>query len=93
METCRCVGIPSRFVSGYQYMDEAPSKYELHAWTEVFIPGFGWRGFDPSGCGLINHHYVALASSSKSELVAPVRGSFVGPSNLESKLDWHVEIT
>ena len=93
METCRCVGIPSRFVSGYQFIDEAPEKYELHAWTEVFIPGFGWRGFDPSGCGLINHNYVALASSSsKSELVAPVRGSFVGPSNLKNELKWNIEI-
>jgi len=94
METCRCVGIPSRFVSGYQFMDQPTDKYELHAWTEVFIPGFGWRGFDPSGCGLINHNYVALASSSsKSELVAPVRGSFVGPSNLKNELKWNIEIT
>ena len=93
MEACRCVGIPSRFVSGYQFMDQAPDKYELHAWTEVFIPGFGWRGFDPSGCGLINHNYVALASSSKSEHVAPVRGSFVGPSDLKSELEWNIDIT
>ena len=93
METCRCVGIPSRFVSGYQFMDQAPDKYELHAWTEVFIPGFGWRGFDPSGCGLINNNYVALASSSESELVSPVRGSFVGPSNIKSELKWNIEIT
>ena len=93
MEACRCVGIPSRFVSGYQFMDQAPDKYELHAWTEVFIPGFGWRGFDPSGCGLINHNYVTLASSSKSEHVAPVRGSFVGPSNLKSELEWNIDIT
>jgi len=93
METCRCVGIPSRFVSGYQFMDHPPDKYELHAWTEVFIPGLGWRGFDPSGCGLINDNYVALASSSKSELVAPVRGSFVGPSKLKSELQWKIEIT
>ena len=92
MEACRCVGIPSRFVSGYQFMDQAPSKYELHAWTEVFIPGFGWRGFDPSGCGLINHNYVALASSSKSEQVAPVKGSFVGPSKLKSELNWNIKI-
>ncbi|MBW3042342.1 transglutaminase family protein [Prochlorococcus marinus] len=93
METCRCVGIPSRFVSGYQFMDQPPEKYELHAWTEVFIPGFGWRGFDPSSCGLINHNYVSIASSSsKSELVAPVRGSFFGPSNLKSKLEWSIEI-
>ncbi len=93
MEACRCVGIPSRFVSGYQFMDKPPDKYELHAWTEVFIPGLGWRGFDPSGSGLINHNYIALASSSKSELVAPVRGSFVGPSNLKSELKWNIEIT
>ena len=93
MEACRCVGIPSRFVSGYQFMDQAPDKYELHAWTEVFIPGFGWRGFDPSGCGLINHNYVALASSSKSEHVAPVRGSFVGASDLKSELEWNIDIT
>ena len=93
MESCRCVGIPSRFVSGYQFMEQPPDKYELHAWTEVFIPGFGWRGFDPSGSGLINHNYIALASSSKSELVAPVRGSFVGPSKLKSELKWNIEIT
>ena len=93
METCRCVGIPSRFVSGYQFMEQPPDKYELHAWTEVFIPGFGWRGFDPSGPGLVNHNYIALASSSKSELVAPVRGSFVGPSKLKSELKWNIEIT
>tara|TARA_Y100001968_G_scaffold320842_1_gene354391 strand:+ start:534 stop:1382 length:849 start_codon:yes stop_codon:yes gene_type:complete len=93
METCRCVGIPSRFVSGYQFMDESPEKYELHAWTEVFIPGFGWRGFDSSGCGLINHNYIALASSSSSsDLVAPVRGTFVGPTDLKSELAWSIEI-
>ena len=93
METCRCVGIPSRFVSGYQFMDQPPEKYELHAWTEVFIPGFGWRGFDPSGSGLINHNYIALASSSVSDLVAPVRGSFIGPSKVKSALEWKIEIT
>jgi len=92
MESCRCVGIPSRFVSGYQFMDKSSEKYELHAWTELFIPGFGWRGFDPSGSGLINHNYVALASSSKPQLVAPVRGSFVGPSNLRSSLEWNIDI-
>ena len=92
MEASRCVGIPSRFVSGYQFMDQPPEKYELHAWTEVFIPGFGWRGFDPSGCGLINSKYITLASSSKSELVAPVRGSFSGSPGLKSELKWNIEI-
>ena len=40
METCRFVGIPSRFVSGYQFKDLLLEKYKLQAWTEVFIPGF-----------------------------------------------------
>ena len=93
METCRCVGIPSRFVSGYQFMDQPTEKYELHAWTEIFIPGFGWRGFDPSGCGLINNRYITLASASKSDHVAPVRGSFVGTPNLKSELKWDIQIT
>ena len=92
METCRSVGIPSRFVSGYQFMDQTPEKYELHAWTEIFIPGFGWRGFDPSGCGLINNKYIALASASNSDFVAPVRGSFVGIPNLKSELEWDIQI-
>ena len=92
MEACRSVGIPSRFVSGYQFMDKPPPKYELHAWTEIFIPGFGWRGFDPSGCGLINDKYITLASSHKSEFVAPVRGSFLGTPNLKNELDWNIQI-
>ena len=92
MEASRCVGIPSRFVSGYQFMDQPPEKYELHAWTEIFIPGFGWRGFDPSGCGLINSKYITLASSTKSELVAPVRGSFTGSQDLKNELHWNIQI-
>ncbi len=92
METCRSVGIPSRFVSGYQFMDQPSEKYELHAWTEVFIPGFGWRGFDPSGGGLINEKYISLASSSQSEFVSPVRGSFVGKPNMKSELKWEIQI-
>ncbi len=87
METCRCVGIPSRFVSRYQFIDQPPDKHELHAWTEVFIPSFGWRGFDPSCCALINHNYVAFSSSSKSELAAPVRGGYEGLSELKCDIE------
>ena len=46
----------------------------------------------------MNQNYVALASSSSSssskpELVEPVRGIFVGPSNIKSELKWDIEIT
>ncbi len=92
METCRCVDVPSQFVSGYQFMDQPHEKYELHAWTEIFIFGFGWRGFYPSDCGLINEKYITLASTSKSDLVVTVRGSFVGSPNLKSELKLNIQI-
>ena len=68
-------------------MESFTDKYELHEWKEVFIPVFGWTGFEPHDCALVNHNYVSLASSCKSEPVTPVRGDFVGSSNLESELN------
>ena len=35
---CRVVGLPARFVSGYQLQEPAPEQYDLHAWTEVYLP-------------------------------------------------------
>ncbi len=91
IECCRCVGLPSRFVSGYHLVDPAPEKYDLHAWAEVYLPGAGWRGFDPSGCGAINDRYIVVASSSRPELTAAVTGSFSGPPNTASELHWSIE--
>ena len=48
---CRVVGLPARFVSGYQLQQPPPKEYDLHAWAEVYLPGAGWRGFDPSAGG------------------------------------------
>ena len=66
---CRVVGLPARFVSGYQLQEPAPEQYDLHAWAEVYLPGAGWRGFDPSAGHEVNERYVVLATSSKPELV------------------------
>ncbi len=52
----------------------------------IFIHGLSWRGFDPNGCGLINYKYVAFTSYYKSEMIAPVRESFVGLFNIKSEL-------
>ena len=94
IESCRCVGLPSRFVSGYHLVEPKPKAYDLHAWAEVYLPGAGWRGFDPSGKGLIDDRYIVLATSSKANLTAAVSGSFSGATPVESELKWsiHAEV-
>ena len=43
MTACRSLGIPARFVSGYQaHADTPDGRRHLHAWAEVFLPGSGW---------------------------------------------------
>ncbi len=91
VESCRSVGIPSRFVSGYHFEDPLPKKFELHAWAELYIPGAGWRGFDPSGKGLIDERYLTLVSSSKSNLTAVITGNFRGKTNLKNNLTWEIK--
>ena len=89
---CRVVGLPARFVSGYQLLEPAPEQYDLHAWAEVYLPGAGWRGFDPSAGSEVNERYVVLATSSKPELTAAVSGSFSGPANTSSDLSWSISV-
>tara|TARA_B100001758_G_C18360806_1_gene585608 strand:+ start:627 stop:1400 length:774 start_codon:yes stop_codon:yes gene_type:complete len=89
---CRVVGLPARFVSGYQLLDPAPEHYDLHAWAEVYVPGAGWRGFDPSAGSEVNERYVVLATSSKAALTAAVSGTFSGPPQTESELSWSISV-
>ena len=91
MECCRSVGLPARFVSGYHLAEPAPEHYDLHAWTEIYLPGAGWRGFDPSAGGEVTSRYIVLASSSKPDLTAAVQGTFSGPSVTTSQLSWSIE--
>ena len=91
VESCRSVGIPSRFVSGYHFEDPLPKEFELHAWAELYIPGAGWRGFDPSGKGLIDERYLTLVSSSKSNLTAVITRNFRGKTNLKNNLTWEIK--
>ena len=91
IETCRSVGLPARFVSGYHLVEPRPKRYDLHAWAEIYLPGAGWRGFDPSGRGPIDDRYIVLATSSKPPLTAAVTGTFSGPSGVESDMRWSID--
>lgn len=86
---CKALGLAARFVSGYCYGSELQA-HELHAWVEVYLPGAGWRGFDPTEGRITDFHYIALASSAQAELINPIRGGFRG--NAVSSLNAFVDI-
>jgi transglutaminase-like putative cysteine protease len=74
MEVCRAVGLGARFVSGYQEGDRDQEERDLHAWTEVYLPGGGWRGYDPTlGLAVADRH-IAVSASSLPQYTAPVEG-------------------
>ncbi len=74
MDVCRAVGLATRFVSGYQEGDTEQDGRDLHAWVEVYIPGGGWRGYDPTlGLAVCDSH-IALAASALPKYCAPVVG-------------------
>jgi len=75
---CRQVGIAARFVSGYQEGDEDTKHPHLHAWAEVYIPGGGWRGYDPTHGLAVSDRHIVLAASCEPEGAAPLKGSFRG---------------
>lgn len=89
---CRSLGIPARFVSGYQAQVElADGRRHLHAWPEAFLPGLGWRGFDPTHGVMVSEGHVAICAGPEQAHTMPVEGGFYG-SGITSTLDYGVEI-
>ncbi|MDH5206833.1 MAG: transglutaminase family protein [Hylemonella sp.] len=76
-EACRSVGIAARFVSGY-CMGDVASGQHMHAWAEVYLPGAGWRGFDPSRGATTSDDHISVAASYHPAGAAPTCGSFRG---------------
>jgi transglutaminase-like putative cysteine protease len=91
-EVCRAAGLPSRFVSGYAVDPDHAGCHHLHAWSEVYLPGAGWRGFDPTlGLAVADRH-VSLAAARLPALAAPTSGVYRG-TGVTSELTAHVEIS
>lgn len=77
MAACRSLGIAARFVSGY-LLGNPQQEHQLHAWAEVYLPGAGWRGFDPTEGSFVVNRHVFLTSTANSERAAPISGTFAG---------------
>jgi transglutaminase-like putative cysteine protease len=79
MEGARYLGLAARFVSGY--LNTPPSSVNFgatHAWAEVFLPGAGWKGFDPTIGSVVGSDHIAVAVARLPDSVPPVAGTFIG---------------
>jgi transglutaminase-like putative cysteine protease len=84
MVAARYLGFAARFVSGY--IDSPPAdgaSGTSHAWAEVYLPGAGWKGFDPTSGEIAGSRHIAVAVARSPEVVSPVSGSFFGPTGAE----------
>ncbi len=91
IDACRAVGLAARFVSGYRRYGRDPTKRYMHAWAEVFLPGGGWRGYDPTLGGPVADLHVAVAASYEPAGAAPIQGAFFGES-VSSRMEVRVQI-
>jgi transglutaminase-like putative cysteine protease len=91
VDATRSLGFASRFVTGYHtsYANEAGAG-STHAWAEVYVPGPGWKGFDPTGGVVTGSEHIAVAVASHPETVPPVAGSFQSPTELHPVM--HVSV-
>jgi transglutaminase-like putative cysteine protease len=92
LAACRSLGIPARFVSGYQaHADTPDGRRHLHAWAEAFVPGSGWRAYDPTHGLHVSEGHVALCAAPDQAATMPVEGGYYGPP-VSSNLSYAVEI-
>jgi len=78
VDCCRAEGLAARFASGYQKGNLQSERRDLHAWPEVYLPGAGWRGFDPTHGQAIADTHVTVAAAAHSQDTMPVTGVFSG---------------
>jgi transglutaminase-like putative cysteine protease len=85
IDICRAVGLAARFVSGYYEGDATRDRHFLHAWAEAYLPGAGWRGFDPTNGLAVSDRHVAVAASADPQYAAPVMATYRG-NDVEAEL-------
>lgn len=84
VQVLRHLGLAARFVSGYLIQLATPAdkttpaqtdRLDLHAWVEVFLPGAGWIGLDPTSGLLASEGHIPLACTPHPRTAAPIVGS------------------
>ncbi len=91
IDVCRAAGVAARFVSGYQQGGDEQQTRELHAWAEVYIPGAGWRGYDPTHGLAVSDRHVAIAAAADPIHAAPLIATYRG-NEVQSELVAQIQV-
>lgn len=99
MQGVRALGLAARFVSGYLYDPPDGEDHmfnravgSMHAWVEVYLPGAGWKGFDPTNGILANGYFLPSAVSYDPRRVDPVQGAYYAKTSTPSRLEVELQI-
>jgi transglutaminase-like putative cysteine protease len=88
-EILRRMGLAARLTSGYLRESDSETKRaegSLHAWTEVFLPGAGWIGFDATNGVLANHNFIAAAAGLAPADITPISGAYHHPAPVATQM-------
>ena len=90
----RKLGFASRFVSGYFHTAGTPLlDGATHAWAEVYLPGAGWTGYDPTCNRMAAENHIPVSVAVNPEDIPPVSGLFTGPAGETPQMTVRVNVT
>ncbi len=94
-EVARSLGLAARLASGYLCefgSGEKVAEGSLHAWTEIYLPGAGWVGFDPTNGYLCNHHHITAAVGLTPEDISPILGDYFHSHHVPAQMTTSLQI-